>query len=77
MKTKQNFYTILLANHIEMSILAVLFFFTIDIFYPSGEPTSLQSLRCSSFKVVHYIFMSHCLAFAAISAREQSRKRSR
>ncbi len=70
MKTKQNFYTILLANHIEMSILAVLFFFTIDIFYPSGEPISQQSLLCSPFEVVYYIIKGHRLAFAAISARE-------
>ena len=42
----------------------------IDIFYPTGELISQQSLRCSSFEVVHYIFMSHGLAFAAISARE-------
>ena len=43
----------------------------IDIFYPSGELISLQSLRCRPFEVVHYVFMGHCLAFAAISVREQ------
>jgi hypothetical protein len=46
------------------------FILIIDIFYPSGEPISLQSLRCGPFEVVYYIFMGHGLAFAAISARE-------
>ncbi len=46
------------------------FIFIIDIFYPKGEPISQQSLRCSPFEVVHYIFKGHCLAFAATSARE-------
>jgi hypothetical protein len=41
-----------------------------SIFYPSGETISLQSLRCSPFEVVYYIFMGHCLAFAAIAIRE-------
>jgi hypothetical protein len=45
-------------------------FSTVSSFYPPGEPISLQSLRCSPFEVVHYIFMGHCLAFAATSARE-------
>jgi hypothetical protein len=43
----------------------------IDIFLPQwGKPVSLQSLRCSPFEVVHYIFRGHGLAFAAIPARE-------
>ncbi len=42
----------------------------IDIFYPSGEPISLQSLRCSPLAVVHYSFVGHFLAFAATSTRE-------
>ena len=44
--------------------------FNIGIFYPSGEPISLQSLRCSSLAVVDYSFVSNCLAFAATSIRE-------
>jgi hypothetical protein len=42
----------------------------VSIFYLTGGPISLQSLRCRPFEVVHYIFMGHCLAFAAISVRE-------
>jgi hypothetical protein len=42
----------------------------VSIFYPTGESISLQSRRCSPFEVVHYIFMGHCLAFAATSTRE-------
>jgi uncharacterized UBP type Zn finger protein len=42
----------------------------IDIFYPSGEPISQHRLRCSSLAVVHYSFMSHCLAVTATSVRE-------
>ncbi len=42
----------------------------IDIFYPMGEPISLQSHRCSPLAVVHYSFVGHCLAFAATSIRE-------
>jgi len=45
-------------------------FIFIDIFYPSGEPISLQSLRCGPFAVVHYSIMGHCLAFASTSVRE-------
>lgn len=45
----------------------------IDIFYPLGEPISLQSLRCNLLAVVHYSFIGHCLTFAAISTREISR----
>jgi hypothetical protein len=41
-----------------------------NIFYPAGEPISLQSLRCGPFEVVHYIFRSHCLAFAVTLIRE-------
>jgi len=40
--------------------------FNIDIFSPSGELVSLQSLRCSLLAVVHYSFVGHGLAFAAI-----------
>jgi len=46
------------------------FLFVIDIFYLSGEPISLQSLRCSPLAVVHYSFVGHFLAFAATSTRE-------
>jgi hypothetical protein len=42
----------------------------IGIFYPSGEPISLQRLRCSPFAVVHYSFMGHFLVVAAILTRE-------
>jgi hypothetical protein len=42
----------------------------IGIFYPSGEPISLHRLRCSPFAVVHYSFMGHILAAAAILTRE-------
>jgi len=44
-------------------------FIEIDIFYPTGELISLQSLRCSPLAVVHYSFAGHCLAFAATSTR--------
>ncbi len=46
------------------------FFILIGIFYPSGEPISPHRLRCSPFAVVHYSFMGHFLAAAAILARE-------
>ncbi len=42
----------------------------IGIFYPPGEPISLQSLRCSLLAVVHYSFAGHCLAFAATLVRK-------
>ena len=42
----------------------------IGIFYPAGELISLQRLRCSPLAVVHYSFMGHFLATAAISTRE-------
>jgi hypothetical protein len=42
----------------------------IGIFYPSGEPISLQRLLCSPFAVVHYSFTGHFLAVAAILTRE-------
>ena len=42
----------------------------ISIFFPTGEPISPHRLRCGPFAVVHYNFMSHCLAAAAISTRE-------
>jgi hypothetical protein len=46
------------------------FIHLIGIFYPSGEPILIQRLRCSPFAVVHYSFMSHFLAVAAILTRE-------
>jgi hypothetical protein len=74
MKTIQNIYVIPRIDHLGISIIYVFFLYIIDIFYPPwGEPISLQSLHCSQFEVVHYIFMGHCLAFAATSTREQSR----
>jgi len=42
----------------------------ISVFYPPGEPISLQQLRCRPFAVVYYSFMGHFLAVAAILARE-------
>jgi hypothetical protein len=45
----------------------------IDIFYPSGELILLHQLCCSPFAVVHYSFMGHFLAAAAISTREEFR----
>jgi len=55
------------ADTITMRKLLILI---IGIFYPSGEPISLQSLRCSPLEVVHYVFEGHFLAFAATSVRE-------
>jgi len=49
------------------------FIHLIGIFYPSGEPISLQRLRCSPVAVVYYSFMGHFLAVAAILTRELSR----
>jgi hypothetical protein len=46
------------------------FIHLIGIFYPSGEPISPHRLRCSPFAVVHYSFMGHFLAAAAILIRE-------
>jgi hypothetical protein len=46
------------------------FIYLIGIFYPSGEPISLQRLRCGPFAVVHYSFIGHFLAVAAILTRE-------
>jgi len=46
------------------------FFIFIGILYPSGEPISSHRLRCSPFAVVHYSFMGHFLAAAAILTRE-------
>jgi hypothetical protein len=66
------FCVIFRINHLDISIFDVLFFFSIDIFYLSGEPISLQSLRYSPLAVVHYSFVGHSLAFAATSTREQS-----
>jgi hypothetical protein len=48
----------------------MLILYIIDIFYPSGEPISLQRHRCSPLAVVHYSFVGHCLAAAVISTRE-------
>jgi hypothetical protein len=63
--------------HPDIFIFSVLIII-IDIFSPSGELISLQNLRWSPGRlgrldVVYYIFMGHCLAFVAITARELSR----
>ena len=52
------FFVMLFGYSIHYTIL-------IDIFYPSGELISLQSLRCNPLAVVHYSFVGHCLAFTA------------
>ncbi len=57
------------ANQSDNSVFMALIII-IDIFYPSGEPISLRSLRCSPLAVVHYSFVGHCLAAAATSTRE-------
>jgi hypothetical protein len=46
------------------------FIHLIGIFYPSGEPISPHRLRWCPFAVVHYSFMGHFLADAAILTRE-------
>ena len=51
-------------------ILKDIYYLIGSIFYPSGEPISLQSLRCGLLAVVHYSFEGPCLAFVATSARE-------
>jgi hypothetical protein len=48
----------------------MLFSIKIDIFYPTGEPISLQSLRCSPGRlgrlaVVYYSLVGHFIDFAA------------
>jgi hypothetical protein len=63
-KTISIVYIVLPANQFDNSIFIALIII-IDIFYPSGELISLQSLRCSPLAVVHYSFVGHCLAFAA------------
>jgi hypothetical protein len=63
------FHTVFFNNHFSKAYF-IRYSFIIDIFYPSGELISLQSLHCSLFEVVHYIFKGHCFAFAAISVRE-------
>jgi hypothetical protein len=68
-KTISIIYFILSASQSDNSVFTA-FIIIIDIFYPSGEPISLQSLRCSPLAVFHYSFVGHCLAFAAISTRE-------
>jgi hypothetical protein len=45
-------------------------FIFIGIFYPSDEPISLHRLHCGPFAVYKYSIMGHCLAAAAILARE-------
>jgi hypothetical protein len=45
-------------------------YYIVSIFYPSGEPISQHRLRCNSFVVVHYNFMSHFLAATITSVRE-------
>jgi len=74
MKTNSTFRFFLPVNQFDNSV-SLVFIVIVDIFHPSGAdptypPISLQSLRCSPFEVVYYIFMGHGLAFAAISARE-------
>jgi hypothetical protein len=64
-KAISRIYPNIALNYYEKSFLNV-----IGIFYPSGEPISLQQLRCSPFAVVHYSFMGYFLAVAAILARE-------
>jgi hypothetical protein len=59
----------LLKQDIE-HIFQTYFSFYVGILYPSGEPISLQSLRCNPLAVVHYSFVGHCLAFAATSTLE-------
>ncbi len=53
-------YFILPANQFDNFLILGLIFI-IDIFSPSGELISLQSLRCSLLAVVHYSFVGHCL----------------
>ena len=53
-------YAILSVDQSDNSI-PVALILIIDIFYPSGELISLQSLRCSLLAVVHYSFVGHCL----------------
>ncbi len=65
-------YFILPANQSDNSVFISLIII-IDIFYPSGELILLHRLRFSPFAVVHYSFMGHFLAVAAISTREYSR----
>jgi hypothetical protein len=55
---------------IALNYYEIFFLNLIGIFYPSGEPISLQRLRCSPFAVVHYSFMGHFLTVAAILTRE-------
>jgi hypothetical protein len=55
---------------ISVNYYVKVFIHLIGIFYPSGEPISLQRLRCSPFAVVHFSFMGHFLAVAAILTRE-------
>jgi hypothetical protein len=43
-----------------------------NIFHPSGEPDSLQSLGCHPLAVVRYSFVGRGFAFAALSACEYS-----
>jgi hypothetical protein len=62
-------YFVFPINHFDNSVYIGLFII-IDIFYPTGEPISLQSLRCSPLAVVHYSFVGPFLTFAATSARE-------
>jgi len=59
---------ILPANHSDNFIFKAIFI--IDIFYPTGELISLQSLRCSPLAVDHYSFVGNFLAFAATLTRE-------
>ena len=68
-KTLSIIYIILPANQSDNSV-SIARIIIIDIFYPTGELISLQSLRCSPLAVVYYSFVGYCLAFATISTRE-------
>ncbi len=63
------FYIVFSNNHLSRAY-SIRSSFIIDIFYPSGELISLQSLHCSPLAVVHYSFGGHFFALAAISVRE-------
>jgi hypothetical protein len=64
-KAISGIYPDIALNYYEKS-----FIHLFGIFYPPGEPISLQQLRCRPFAVVDYSFIGHFLAVAAILARE-------
>jgi len=63
------YYIVFSNNHLGTAY-PIRFLYIVDIFPPSGEPISLQSLRCSPLAVDHYSFVGSILAFAATSTRE-------